>query len=172
MKNNTPRSFTLMMKSRRKNNHKYNIYNRLDDMKDFYNGIAVLDRPITIDDEKIYGLLFHTDREPNGDNLSGYIAYLVGVEQFLKNGGTISSDGDLWILPDESASYHCRNGLQKLVSHLMRGLVGFRRLDVGAGIEYKEGEVDIEDTGLVVSPTLIERYTEHTNQNNTTEDTK
>ena len=152
----------------RKNNHKYNIHNRLDNMKDFYNGIAVLDRPITIDDEKIYGLLFHTDREPNWDNLSGYIAYLVGVEQFLKNGGTISSDGDLWILPDESASYHCRNGLQKLVSHLMRGLVGFQRLEVGAGIEYEDDEVDDKDSVLVVSPTLIERYTGSTNEPDTT----
>ena len=137
-------------------------------MKDFYNGIAVLDRPISIDDEKIYGLLFHTDREPNGDNLADYIAYLVGVEQFLKNGGTISSDGDLWNLPDESASYQCRNGLKRLVAHLMRGLVGFRRLEVGTGIEYEDDEVDDKDSVLVVSPTLIERYTGSTNEPDTT----
>ena len=141
-------------------------------MKDFYNGIAVLERPISIDDEKIYGLLFHTDRKQNEDDLSDYISYLVGVEQFLKNGGTISSDGDLWNLPDESASYQCRNGLNRLVAHLMKGVVGFQRLEVGAGIEYEECEVDDKDSVLVVSPTLIERYTGRTDLTSTTNPTQ
>ena len=148
----------------------------------FYDGIAILDRAISIDDKQIYGVLFNAQCEntntENRDNLSEYITYLVGTEQFLKNGGDISDNGDLWTLPDGTHSYYYNNSLRHIVPLLMRGLVGHQRLKVSAGIEYQDGEVDDKDSVLVVSPTLIERYTGRTdltsttNPNNTTEDIK
>ena len=139
----------------------------------FYDGIAILDRAISIDDKQIYGVLFNaqyenTDTE-NWDNLSDYITYLVGTEQFLKNGGDISDNGDLWTLPDGTHSYYYNNSLRHIVPLLMRGLVGHQRLKVSAGIEYQDGEVDAEDSELVVSPTLIERYIGRTNPSSTTD---
>ena len=138
----------------------------------FYNGIAILDRPISIDDKQIYGVLFNAQCEntntENWDDLSDYIAYLVGTEQFLKNGGDISDNGTLWMLPDRMHSFNYKS-LRHIVPLLMKGLVGHQRLKVSAGIEYQDGEVDAEDSELVINPTLIERYIGSTNPTSTTD---
>ena len=62
-----------------------------------------MDRPITIDDQHIFGGLYDTERErqrqASGSGIPSYINYLVGAEQFLKNGGDINDEGDLWTMP-------------------------------------------------------------------------
>ena len=130
--------------------------------RDFYDGIVVLDRPISIDDKQIYGVLFNVEQElirrENEDDILAYVYYLVGVARFKQNGGTISDDGCIWTLPEEKATYKYGAGFGRLVSHLMRGAVGLQKYDLGNRIEWNEDEVDDENTCLVISPALIDRY--------------
>lgn len=130
--------------------------------RDFYDGIVVLDRPISIDDEKIYGVLFNVEQElirrENEDDILDYVYYLVGVARFKQNGGTISDDGSIWALPEDRATFRYGAGLGRLVSHLMRGAVRLQKYDLGNRIEWNDDEVDDENTCLVISPTLIDRY--------------
>ena len=130
--------------------------------RDFYDGIVVLDRPISIDDKQIYGVLFNVENElirrENEDDILDYVYYLVGVARFKQNGGTISDDGSIWTLPEEMATYKYSAGFGRLVSHLMRGAVRLQKYDLGNRIEWNEGEVDDENTCLVISPALIDRY--------------
>ena len=144
-------------------------------IRDFYDGIVVLDRPISIDNNQIYGVLFNVENElirrENEDDILDYVYYLVGVERFMQNGGTISDDGSIWTLPEDRATFRYDAGLGRLVCHLMRGDVRLQKYDLGNRIEWNEGEVDDENTGLVISPTLIERYIESTNPNSTTDTT-
>ena len=143
--------------------------------RDFYDGIVVLDRPISIDNNQIYGVLFNVEQElirrENEDDILAYVYYLVGVERFMQNGGTISDDGSVWTLPEDRATFRYDAGLGRLVCHLMRGAVRLQKYDLGNRIEWNEGEVDAENTGLVISPTLIERYIESNNPNITTDTT-
>ena len=143
--------------------------------RDFYDGIVVLDRPISIDNNQIYGVLFNVENElirrENEDDLLDYVYYLVGVERFMQNGGAISDDGSIWTLPEDRATFRYDADLGRLVCHLMRGAVRLQKYDLGNRIEWNEGEVDAENTGLVISPTLIERYIESTNPNSTTDTT-
>ena len=134
-------------------------------IRDFYDGIVVLDRPISIDNNQIYGVLFNVEQElirrENEDNILDYVYYLVGVARFKQNGGTISDDGRIWTLPEEKATFRYSAGLgrlvSRLVSHLMRGAVRLQKYDLGNRIEWNEGEVDDENTCLVISPALIDR---------------
>lgn len=130
--------------------------------KRIYNGIAVFDRPIVIDENRILGILFDTRRErffcEGGADLAHYIAYLVGVEQFLKNGGTINDEKDLWTLPDGEHALLYNGALERLVTVLMLDLVGFRTYEFDRPIAWQEGE--IEDSEFVVGQTLIDRYTQ------------
>ena len=130
--------------------------------RDFYDGIVVLNRPISIDNNQIYGVLFNVERElirrENEDDILAYVYYLVGVARFMQNGGTISDDGSIWTLPEEKATYKYGAGLGRLVCHLMRGEVRLQKYDLGNRIEWNDGEVDDENTCLVISPALIDRY--------------
>ena len=131
-------------------------------IRDFYDGIVVLDRPISIDDKQIYGVLFNVENElirrENEDDILAYVYYLVGVARFKQNGGTISDDGSIWTLPEERATFRYGAGLGCLVSHLMRGAVRLQKYDLGNRIEWNDDEVDDENTCLVISPALIDRY--------------
>ncbi|MCI6393942.1 MAG: hypothetical protein MR822_05590, partial [Bacteroidales bacterium] len=64
----------------------------------YYNGIAVPERPIIIDNIPIYGVLYNQAEEEllkmkNMGDIVEYVSYLVATEQFIKNGGTVSDDG-------------------------------------------------------------------------------
>ena len=143
--------------------------------RDFYDGIVVLDRPISIDNNQIYGVLFNVENElirrENEDDILAYVYYLVGVARFKQNGGTISDDGSIWTLPEERATYKYSAGFGRLVSHLMRGAVRLQKYDLGNRIEWNEDEVDDENTSLVISPALIDRYVPNERYTPSTTDT-
>ena len=143
--------------------------------RDFYDGIVVLDRPISIDNNQIYGVLFNVEQElirrENEDDILDYVYYLVGVARFKQNGGTISDDGSIWTLPEDRATFRYGAGLGRLVSHLMRGVVRLQKYDLGNRIEWNEGEVDDENTSLVISPALIDRYVPYEGYTPSTTDT-
>ena len=84
--------------------------------------------------------------------------YIVGSEQFIKNGGTISEDGRVWHLPDGVYSFLNNASLHRLVSHLMKGLVDVKKYEFDNYIEVKEGETDEDNTRLVLNKELIGRY--------------
>ena len=129
-----------------------------------YNGMVVFDRAIHINGVDVLGILFNVEDErihrATEENWTDYISYMVGVEQFIKNGGVISNDMTRWTMSDGFHSIHDNGGLLLIVSALMKGLVGFRRYEFDRPIEWQEGE--IEDSEFVVGQTLIDRYTRTT----------
>ena len=126
-----------------------------------YNGMVVFDRAIHINGVDTLGILFNIEEErihrATEEDWTGYIAYMVGVEQFIKNGGVISKDMTRWTMSDGFHSIHDNGGLLLIVSALMKGLVGFRRYEFDRPIAWQEGE--IEDSEFIIGQTLIDRYT-------------
>lgn len=127
------------------------------------NGIAVFDRPIMIDNSEIYGILYdkvdEETREEYNKNMSEYIAYMVGVETFTKNGGTVSKG--VWTYPDGISSLSCNYALEHLLDTLFGGVVGFHIIEPEEAISWNDGEVDTEERGpcFILKHELIDRYT-------------
>lgn len=140
-----------------------------ENRKTSYNGIAVISRPILVDNQYIYGVLYNVKEDQGlikqelGDIVE-YIDYIVGVEQFIKNGGTISDDGRVWYLPDDVHSFLNNASLKRILTHLMKGLVDVRKYEFDDYIEVKEGETDEDNTRLVLKKDLIERYVNEHNK--------
>lgn len=128
-----------------------------------FNGLAVISRPIKISDQYIYGVLYNIQEEQKliekglGD-ITEYVNYIVGTEQFIKNGGKISEDCKVWYLPDGVHSFTNNQALNRFLTHLMKGMVEVRKYEFDDLIEAKEGETDAENTRLVLNKDLIERY--------------
>lgn len=121
-----------------------------------YNGLAVLSVPITIGKKKIYGVLYNS--KTDSETLSQYIDFLAGTEIFIWNGGTVSDDARVWNLPDDVHSFLANQSLIRIVSHLMKGVVQFKKIELDEPIEWKDNEVDFEENRLVISRDLIDRY--------------
>ena len=119
------------------------------------NGIAILDRPLSLEGKTIYGILYEKEEENVYENLSEYIAYLVAAEQFLKNNGEISDDRTKWILPKVTATFN--EGLRVLIVALMKDIVGHKIIEFDSPIKPLVGEVD-DDRYLIIDKTLIDRY--------------
>lgn len=140
-------------------------------LKTSFNGLAVIDRPIIIDNQPIYGVLFNVDEEnilteKGRGNINEYIAYLVGSEQFMKNGGTISEDCKVWYLPDGVHSFLNNSSLHRIVSHLMKGMVTVKKYEFDDFIVVLDGETDNDDLRIVLNKNLIDRYTDTIQKNN------
>lgn len=102
--------------------------------KTSFDGIAIPDRPINIDSYLIYGVLYNTSEDITG--IHDYMDYLVAVEQFEKNGGSIS----------------------EITKHLIKGKVSVQTLEYDDYIEVLDGEIDDDDPRIILSETLIDRY--------------
>lgn len=127
-------------------------------------GMAIFGRPIQIENNTIYGIVYDKKVEQrnkeNGNDLSDYVSYMVGCERFLKNGGTISDDGRLWSYPDGVHELLCNRSLYRLLEMLMRDIVRIKVLEFEQPIEWNEGEVDDESSPcFIIDTALIERYT-------------
>lgn len=128
-----------------------------------FNGLAVISRPIKIGDQYIYGVLYNVEEEQKliekglGD-ITEYVNFIVGTEQFIKNGGKISEDCKVWYLPDNVHSFTNNQALNRFLTHLMKGMVEVRKYEFDDLIEAKEGETDEENTRLVLNKDLIDRY--------------
>ncbi len=127
-------------------------------------GMVIFERPVQIAENTIHGILYdkrveqiYTDM---GYDISDYISYMVGCEQFLKNGGSISMDGSIWFYPDGVHELLYNFTLQRLLEMLMRDIVKTRIIEFDKPIEWKEGEVDDEGAPcFIIDHALIERYT-------------
>ena len=134
-------------------------------------GIAIFDRPVQIDENRVYGVLYdkryeHREREI-GNECVYYLTYMLATEQFLKNGGKISDDGQYWTYPDDNHSLICDNALRRIFRHTMNDIVGFTQIEFDDPIVWNTGEVDNEDNRLITDSSLIERYKDIYNQSET-----
>ena len=132
--------------------------------KKVFNSIAVLDRPVEIENELIYGVLYDAEEEKEesktpGHGVEPYINYLVATERWERNGGHISAGGEFWELPDGIHTFECNHSFERIVSHLMKGEVKISRFEFDRPIECMEGEVLRIEPRIVLSRELIDRYT-------------
>lgn len=134
----------------------------------YYNGIAVPDRPIIIDDIPIYGVLYNQAEEEllkmkNMGDIVEYVSYLVATEQFIKNGGTVSDDGKIWHLPDGIHSLVNNAALNRIITHLMKGMVMVQKYEFDDFIVAEEGELDNAEPRMIINKRLVERYINQAN---------
>ena len=134
----------------------------------YYNGIAVPDQPIIIDDIPIYGVLYNQGEEEllkmkNMGDIVEYISYLVATEQFIKNGGTVSDDGKIWHLPDGIHSLVNNAALNRIITHLMKDMVKVKKYEFDDFIVAEEGELDNAEPRMIINKKLIDRYVNQAN---------
>lgn len=125
----------------------------------YYNGIAVPERPIIIDNTQIYGVLYNqAEEELLKIDIVEYISYLVATEQFIKNGGTVSDDGKIWFLPDGIHSFANNAALNRIITHLMKGMVKVKKYEFDDFIVAEEGELDNAEPRMIINKKLVDRY--------------
>lgn len=125
----------------------------------YYNGIAVPERPIIIDNTPIYGVLYNqAEEELLKIDIVEYISYLVATEQFIKNGGTVSDDGKIWFLPDGIHSFANNAALNRIITHLMKGMVKVQKYEFDDFIVAEVGELDNAEPRMVINKKLVGRY--------------
>ena len=134
-----------------------------DEIDTSYNGIAVPERPIIIDNIPIYGVLYNQAEEEllkmkNMGDIVEYVSYLVATEQFIKNGGTVSDDGKIWFLPDGIHSFANNAALNRIITHLMKGIVKVKKYEFDDFIEVEEGELDNAEPRMIINKKLVDRY--------------
>ena len=126
------------------------------------NGMVVFDRPIIIERNYIYGLIYNKEVEYDvylsGGKSLDYLTYLIAVEQFLKNGGEISDDGGTWTFPGGQYTIKLNDAVKYIFRYTIPDTVGIRRIEFEEPIVWNEDEVDKEDNALIVNYDLIERY--------------
>ena len=129
----------------------------------YYNGIAVPERPIIIDNTPIYGVLYNQAEEEllkmkNIGDIAEYVSYLVATEQFIKNGGTVSENGKIWYLPDGIHSLVNNAALNRIITHLMKGMVKVKKYEFDDFIVAKKGELDNAEPRMIINKKLVDRY--------------
>lgn len=130
----------------------------------YYNGIAVPERPIIIDNTTIYGVLYNqAEEELLKIDIVEYVSYLVATEQFIKNGGTVSEDGKIWFLPDGIHSLVNNAALNRIITHLMKGMVKVNKYEFDNFIVAEEGELDNAEPRMIINKRLVERYINQAN---------
>lgn len=130
----------------------------------YYNGIAVPERPIIIDNTPIYGVLYNqAEEELLKIDIVEYISYLVATEQFIKNGGTVSDDGKIWFLPDGIHSFANNAALNRIITHLMKGMVKVQKYEFDNFIVAEEGELDNAEPRMIINKKLVDRYINQAN---------
>lgn len=130
----------------------------------YYDGIAVPERPIIIDNTPIYGVLYNqAEEELLKIDIVEYIDYLLATERFIKNGGNVSEDGKIWYLPDGIHSLVNNAALNRIITHLMKGMVKVQKYEFDDFIEAEVGELDNAEPRMVINKKLVDRYVNRAN---------
>lgn len=130
----------------------------------YYNGIAFPERPIIIDNTPIYGVLYNqAEEELLKIDIVEYIDYLLATERFIKNGGNVSEDGKIWYLPDGIHSLVNNAALNRIITHLMKGMVKVQKYEFDDFIEAEVGELDNAEPRMVINKKLVDRYVNRAN---------
>lgn len=118
------------------------------------NGIAVFRRPLYINRCTIYGIVYNKEKEDKEQKLHLYMSYLLGMEQFLHNGGQTDESKRKWRLP-QGYTVECNSGLQALIHALLKNYTKFGIIEFEEPLEYTPDEID---DGFIVGKTFMERY--------------
>ena len=78
------------------------------------NGIAVFRRPLRIHGRIVYGIIYNKDNEYAKKKLHMFLSYVLGMEQFLRNGGQTDKSKRVWKIP-EGYKVECDQGLHALI---------------------------------------------------------
>lgn len=118
------------------------------------NGIAVFRRPLYINRRTVYGIVYNKEKECKEKKLHLYMSYLLGMEQFLHNGGQTDESKRKWIVP-EGYIVECNSGLHTLIYTLLKNFTKFGIIEFDEPLEYTPDEID---DGFIVGKTFMERY--------------
>ena len=118
------------------------------------NGIAVFRRPLYINRCTIYGIVYNKEKEDKEQKLHLYMSYLLGMEQFLHNGGQTDESKRIWRVP-QGYTVECNSGLQALIHALLKNYTKFGIIEFDEPLEYTSDEID---DGFIVGKTFMERY--------------
>ena len=136
-----------------------------------FDALAVLEKPLEIEGRHVYGVLYNTEDDKRFKTcgkgmIDEYIYFCKGIEQWLKNGGHITDECMVWEMGNHNPKFTCDAALQYIVIQLMKGLVSISKYEFDHPLEWDENEVDDTVSRLVISQTLIDRYTKG-NKNDT-----
>ena len=118
------------------------------------NGIAVFRRPLRIHGRTVYGTIYNKDNEYTKKNLHLFMSYVLGMEQFLYNGGQTDECKRVWKLP-EGYKVECNQGLHALIYNLLKNYTKFGILEFNEPLEYTADEID---DGFIVGKSFMDRY--------------
>lgn len=137
----------------------------IDLYKDRFDSIAVLDTPLEIDGETIYGVMYNKEQEkllkantPN--NIDRYIAYHRGIELWLKAGCDVIPDGKFWYYPEDQSLIKCTPSVLKIIYTLMKNQSGNTKYEFDEYIVWNDDEVDDRENRMILNESLIRRYVE------------
>ena len=117
-------------------------------------GIAVFHRPLLIHGRTVYGIIYNKENEYTKKEIHLFMSYVLGMEQFLQNGGQTDESKRVLILP-EGYTVECNQGLQALIYALLKNYTKFGILEFDESLEYTADEID---DGFIVSKSFMERY--------------
>ena len=137
----------------------------------FFDALAVLDKPLEIEGRHVYGVLYNIEQEKRFKTcgkgmIDEYIWFCKGVEQWQKNGGHIKDECMVWEMGNCNLKFTCDVTFQNVVIQLMKGLVVITKHEFDHPLEWGESEIDDTEPRLAISQTLIDRYTKD-NKNDT-----
>ncbi|MCH5233776.1 MAG: hypothetical protein J1E16_00640 [Muribaculaceae bacterium] len=142
----------------------------METQKTVMNAMAVLKKPIFIEENHenlmtIYGIMYNKYVEAKntkeGNPISGYLDYLGGMSNLLKVAEfSETDDKEFYVIPKYGLTISTpKHECAKVITIVAKGLVEYETYDFEESIEWNDGEVDSEDQHLIISPSLIERYT-------------
>ena len=142
----------------------------METQKSVMNAMAVLKKPIYIEENHenrmtIYGVMYNKDIEENNTNegnpISVYLDYLGGISNLLNVAEfSETDDKEFYIIPKYGITISTpKHECAKLITIMAKGLVQYDTYEFEQPIEWNDGEVDSEDQHLIITPSLIDRYT-------------
>lgn len=141
-------------------------------------GMAVLNEPIDLGENKIYGVMFDPEFEEDEcikhtefGTIRPYLAFHRGISEWIKNGGDVDDSCQNWTYPsvlgDERCLCDARTFMAKVLCHLYKDTVDYKSYVFDKPIEFNEDEVDKDEKRVIVSPSLIDRYTKENKSDDT-----
>ncbi len=129
---------------------------------DYYNSIAIFRRPLRINGESLYGILYDEDKieqyENDTTNLDEYMCYLTAAESFLHNQGSINLKGDRWVLPD-GYTVECKSpGFTSLLLTLFKCYTKYSILKLDEPIDNSHFSSNEVDGCHIINISVMEKY--------------
>lgn len=132
-------------------------------MSKTYDAMVVLEQPIKIENNVIYGIVYNTeveyqdadDNKNFNDRIDTYCAYMLALSRFLEEGGHVSLDKYTWTYPNGDTLDLRNREVREGVAKLMKGKVRYKTLEYSQPLVLSKGDIDDD---LILNPTVIEKY--------------